>query len=55
MPGVELTEDDVIEYVSARVAPYKKIRQVEFIEAVPKAASGKILRRELRAREAARE
>ncbi|MEU4605042.1 AMP-binding protein [Kribbella sp. NPDC023972] len=55
MPGVELTEDDVIDYVSARVAPYKKIRQVEFIEAVPKAASGKILRRELRAREAARE
>jgi acyl-CoA synthetase (AMP-forming)/AMP-acid ligase II len=55
MPGVELTEEDVIEYVSARVAPYKKIRQVEFIEAVPKAASGKILRRELRAREAARE
>ncbi|TCO46084.1 acyl-CoA synthetase (AMP-forming)/AMP-acid ligase II [Kribbella antiqua] len=53
MPGVQLTEDDVIEYVSARVAPYKKVRQVEFIEAVPKAASGKILRRELRAREAA--
>ncbi|MFG1820097.1 AMP-binding protein [Kribbella sp. NPDC049174] len=55
MPGVALTEADVIEYVSARVAPYKKVRQVEFIEAVPKAASGKILRRELRAREAARE
>ncbi|TDW71268.1 AMP-binding protein [Kribbella pratensis] len=55
MPGVELTEADVMEYVAARVAPYKKIRQVEFIDAVPKAASGKILRRELRAREAARE
>jgi acyl-CoA synthetase (AMP-forming)/AMP-acid ligase II len=55
MPGVELTAEDVMSYVSARVAPYKKIRQVEFIEVVPKAASGKILRRELRAREAARE
>ncbi|WBQ05375.1 AMP-binding protein [Kribbella sp. CA-293567] len=55
MPGVQLTEDDVIAYVAERVAPYKKIRQVEFIEAVPKAASGKILRRELRAREATRE
>ena len=55
MPGVELTEVDVMDYVAARVAPYKKIRQVEFIEAVPKAASGKILRRELRAREAARD
>ncbi len=55
MPGVTLTSDDVMEYVAARVAPYKKIRQVEFIDAVPKAASGKILRRELRAREAKRE
>jgi acyl-CoA synthetase (AMP-forming)/AMP-acid ligase II len=55
MPGVELTEAEVMEYVAARVAPYKKVRQVEFIDAVPKAASGKILRRELRAREAARE
>jgi acyl-CoA synthetase (AMP-forming)/AMP-acid ligase II len=55
MPGVELTEADVIEYVAERVAPYKKVRQVEFIDAVPKAASGKILRRELRARETARE
>ncbi|NEA33231.1 AMP-binding protein [Streptomyces sp. SID13031] len=55
MPGIELTEADVIEYVAERVAPYKKVRQVEFIDAVPKAASGKILRRELRAREAARE
>ncbi len=55
MPGVELTAEDVIQYVADRVAPYKKIRQVEFIDAVPKAASGKILRRELRAREAASE
>ncbi|MDX3001383.1 AMP-binding protein [Kribbella solani] len=55
MPGVALTAADVIAYVAARVAPYKKIRQVEFIDAVPKAASGKILRRELRAREAADE
>ena len=55
MPGAELTEQDVIDYVAARVAPYKKVRQVEFIAAVPKAASGKILRRELRAKEAARE
>jgi acyl-CoA synthetase (AMP-forming)/AMP-acid ligase II len=51
MPGVRLTADEVMEYVAARVAPYKKIRQVEFIDAVPKAASGKILRRQLRARE----
>lgn len=49
-PGAkELTGEDVAAYVAERVAPYKKIRRVEFIEAVPRAASGKILRRELRA------
>lgn len=47
-PG--LTGEEVMEYVAARVAPYKKIRHVEFIEGVPRAASGKILRRELRGR-----
>ncbi|MCI4044795.1 4-coumarate--CoA ligase family protein [Streptomyces sp. TRM75563] len=46
-----LTEDDVMAYVAERVSPYKKVRQAEFIEAVPRAASGKILRRELRDRE----
>lgn len=47
----ELTTDDVMAYVAERVSPYKKVRQAEFIEAVPRAASGKILRRELRDRE----
>ncbi|WP_307544557.1 4-coumarate--CoA ligase family protein [Streptomyces sp. V3I8] len=45
-PG--LTGADVMEYVAERVAPYKKVRQVTFLDAVPRAASGKILRRELR-------
>jgi acyl-coenzyme A synthetase/AMP-(fatty) acid ligase len=33
------------------VAPYKKIRVVELIDAIPKSPSGKILRRVLRDRE----
>ncbi|MFJ1674403.1 4-coumarate--CoA ligase family protein [Streptomyces sp. NPDC088251] len=49
--GENLTADGVMAYVAGRVAPYKKIRQVEFIGAVPRATSGKILRRELRDRE----
>lgn len=49
VPGAELTESDVITYVAGQVAPYKKVRAVEFIEAVPKSASGKILRKDLRA------
>ncbi|BAJ32991.1 MULTISPECIES: AMP-binding protein [Kitasatospora] len=50
--GCDLAEQEVIEYVARRVAPYKKVREVEFLEAVPKSASGKILRRELRDRAA---
>ncbi len=45
---VELTADDVIEFVAGQVAPHKKVRIVEFIDAIPKSASGKILRKDLR-------
>ena len=48
-----LTEQQVMDFVAGHVAPYKKVRRVEFIDAVPKSASGKILRRELRVREQA--
>ncbi|MFE7271281.1 AMP-binding protein [Streptomyces sp. NPDC057623] len=36
-------------HVAERVAPYKRVRQVTFVDGVPRAASGKILRRGLRA------
>ncbi|MDX3834944.1 AMP-binding protein [Streptomyces europaeiscabiei] len=49
-PGTSITADEVMAHVEGQVAPYKRIRRVEFIEAVPKAASGKILRRRLRER-----
>ncbi len=39
-------------FVAAVVAPYKKVRAVEFVDAIPKSPAGKILRKELRAREA---
>ena len=44
----ELTADEVISYVASRVAPYKKVREVEFIDEIPKSRTGKILRRELK-------
>ncbi|MFW0785951.1 AMP-binding protein [Gordonia sp. CPCC 206044] len=47
-PDVELTEVEVIDFVAAKVAPHKKVRAVEFIDAIPKSASGKILRKDLR-------
>ncbi len=43
--------EDVMAYVAEHVAPYKKIRMVEFVDHIPKTTSGKILRRELRERE----
>ncbi|MFF1274029.1 4-coumarate--CoA ligase family protein [Streptomyces marokkonensis] len=45
----ELSEGEIMMYVAERVAPYKRVRRVTFIDGVPRAASGKILRRELRA------
>ena len=42
-------------YVAERVAPHKRIRRLEFIDQIPKSASGKILRRVLVDREKARD
>jgi acyl-CoA synthetase (AMP-forming)/AMP-acid ligase II len=50
-----VTEDDLLAYVAERVAPFKKIRSVEFVDEIPKAASGKILRRVLVVRERVRD
>jgi long-chain acyl-CoA synthetase len=50
-PGENLTADEVIAYAKERLALYKVPRQVTFLDALPKSAVGKILRRELRALE----
>src|SRR4029453_8716590 len=49
------TADELMAFVAARVAPYKKVRRVEFVEQIPKSPSGKILRRLLVQRERARQ
>ncbi len=49
--GADIDEDGVMSFVSERIAPHKKVRRVEFIDQIPKSASGKILRKDLRARE----
>jgi acyl-CoA synthetase (AMP-forming)/AMP-acid ligase II len=41
----EATAEDLMAFVASRVAPYKKVRRVEFIDQIPKSLSGKILRR----------
>ncbi len=46
--GAELDADGVMAFVAERVAPYKKVRRVQFVDAIPKSSSGKILRKDLR-------
>ena len=41
------TADAIMGWVAGRVAPHKRIRHLEFIDQIPKSASGKILRRVL--------
>lgn len=48
------TADELMAFVASRVAPYKRVRQLAFVDAVPKSPSGKILRRILRDAERAR-
>jgi len=52
--GETVTAEDLMAFVAARVAPYKKVRLVEFVNQIPKSASGKILRRVLVERERSR-
>lgn len=48
--GSKITEDEIKQYISKQVVFYKRIYRVFFVETIPKAPSGKILRKDLRAR-----
>jgi len=43
----EASPQAIMEFVAGRVAPHKRIRKLEFIDKIPRSASGKILRRML--------
>jgi long-chain acyl-CoA synthetase len=47
-PGAEATEADLIAFCKEQLTPYKAPVRVEFFPALPKGATGKLLRRELR-------
>jgi long-chain acyl-CoA synthetase len=47
-PGQSVTEAELIEFVKERAAAYKYPRAIEFRDSLPKGATGKILKKELR-------
>jgi long-chain acyl-CoA synthetase len=49
-PGKNVTEGELIAFTKERMAAYKYPRQIEFLDEIPKTVTGKLLRRELRAR-----
>lgn len=48
-PGVEVSEEEVIEFCRGKLAKYKIPKRVAFVEALPRTATGKILKKELKA------
>ncbi|HEX5622459.1 MAG TPA: AMP-binding protein [Solirubrobacteraceae bacterium] len=48
VPRVGVDADALMAFVADRVAPHKRIREVRFVEAIPRTPAGKILRRRLR-------
>jgi acyl-CoA synthetase (AMP-forming)/AMP-acid ligase II len=49
----EAVVEEIVAYVSGKVAPHKRIRKAEFVEEIPRSITGKILRRVLIERERA--
>jgi acyl-CoA synthetase (AMP-forming)/AMP-acid ligase II len=45
--GFQASPEELMAFVAEKVAPYKKIREVEYMTEIPKTLSGKILRRDL--------
>jgi long-chain acyl-CoA synthetase len=46
--GATATGQDILEFCKARLARYKAPKSIEFVDALPKTPSGKILKREMR-------
>ena len=49
--GAEVSEDELKAHVKANLAGYKTPREIEFLDELPRNATGKVLKRELHARE----
>jgi acyl-CoA synthetase (AMP-forming)/AMP-acid ligase II len=50
--GLEVSAGDLTAHVKANLASYKSPREIEFLEELPRNATGKVLKKDLRARQA---
>lgn len=49
-PGAEVTSAEIRDHVKSLIAGYKAPRTVEFVDVLPATPTGKVLKRELRAK-----
>ena len=47
--GAKATPEKLLDFVNGKVAAYKKVRELRFIDKIPLNANGKVMRRELTA------
>ncbi|WP_365892134.1 hypothetical protein [Archaeoglobus sp.] len=47
----KITEEEIIEWMRERISGYKRVREVKFVEKLPRTPAGKLLRRLLRGKE----
>jgi len=48
--GAKVTREEILEYTNSKIAHYKKIRDVIFLDTIPISPAGKVLKRELKER-----
>ena len=46
--GVKATEDDILDHGADRIASFKRLRRIVFVDALPLTASGKIKRAQVK-------
>lgn len=49
--GANASEEEIMGFIKEKVAPYKRVREVEFRESLPMTSVGKVLRKKLREEE----
>ncbi|PSR22270.1 MAG: acyl-CoA synthetase [Sulfobacillus acidophilus] len=47
-PGVSISVEDLLQFVNQDLAPYKRLREVQWVDSLPVSAAGKVLKRVLR-------